>query len=164
MPGICVRKLQIRVVFICFFNFIYSMELTPLQLKIQKYADRTLSTWCLIYEKIESKRNVVVYINSFDVEDDTQQDCVNYLSWDQVKTTNWWRLVADNILWHPMSRGRLCFLWTIEQNKNFLMNNARNKMTRWFWKNLSMYQKNILERPEEIQKLVMQFLLTLTKK
>lgn len=80
------------------------------------------------------------------------------------------------IIWHPISRGRLCYLYFNLRNSK----EKRNKFVLWktnaevvkiydnydwlsvfFQDNEMLYNKTVLERPVELQSLVLSFLKTL---
>jgi hypothetical protein len=93
---------------------------------------------------------------------------VKIVEWDIVRITKcaWWWIYYDNyldffdewniekIIWHPMTRGRLCFL--SETHTEYVR--EWNSLRDYFMYNSILYQQTVLERPEELQDLVIEFL------
>lgn len=132
------------------------MKLTPLQLEIQQQADKTESFWCIIE------------LNSLIYRLDTRYEIYTYReTWEKyIHQEGQWmmhetRCKEYNIVWHPMNWGRLCYLAETCQNKSDV--NASLQMQFVFRKQYTeCMQQTVLERPVELQQLVLDFLLTLT--
>lgn len=132
------------------------MQLTPLQLQIQERSDKTLSFWCLLDIKT---------LWDYDVSDVPYwvlraiSDC-DFIYWNEVFDFLDNTSFKYTIIWHPMNRWRLCYLY---------------KDIKWYnepWRYMFHYfkqvdnnccQQTVLERPVELQELVLNFLLTLPK-
>lgn len=133
------------------------MNLTNLQLQVQEYSDKTLQPWCLIDTRYDW---ICVYV-------DSSYYIVDCPDWVR-RVTGLSSGVKKEILanhGNPMNWGRLCYLRSLHTycgeirllDKNF-----------WFMKwemecNKEYYQQTVLERPVELQELVLEFLLTLPK-
>lgn len=140
--------------------------MTDLQLEIMRlWADKTLSFGCIVEIS------------------DTYYDAQKYKEtniWNRVKTLSndiiewdyiviWWTVKNKilQIIWHPITRWRLCYL----NNKINIANinidlaidisNKFNAIETKLNNNPSLYNKTILERPEETQLLVREFLLSI---
>jgi hypothetical protein len=145
------------------------MNLTQKQLRIQSRADKTLSFGCIITLKQESD-----YRHNHEMI-----FCWEWDRWDKYFLSNWddafnlypYRFedlfIEDNegeaeclhkIIWHPMTRGRLSYLYLRHRNYDWAKESF-DKLKAMFWfSDHNLIQKTILERPEELQDLVIEFL------
>ena len=140
------------------------MELTELQLEIQKlWADKTLSYGCIVKSKTD--QSIYEYNTYFPEDiiirvDEYQVFTINdLLDWDVIRTIEEFDDIYKTI-WHPITRWRLCYInskikTSPEKRK------MRDEITYNFKLNPELYNKSILERPEELQLLVRDFLLSI---
>lgn len=130
------------------------MGLTPLQLECQKlWADKSLSFGCMIL-----------------MQDDDYDLCIWRITWlhnwlDYVFTTDIWVIwEAIENYWHPIRYDRLCYLylnsvkiWKISSLSVWRFISVQENLES----NIELYNQSILERPEELQLLVRDFLLSI---
>lgn len=139
------------------------MQLNSLQLECQKlWADKSLSFGCLY-----NYHNVIlqIYPNNSQWFDDfgmlrqTYKDFWVYDNSDNDKLVD-----SDKyeIIWHPITYSRLCYLYMINTNITEYSADLWFKVREYFNKELIYMDKNILERPEELQLLVRDFLLSIS--
>ena len=140
------------------------MKLTDLQLECMRlWADKTLSMWCLVeisdtyYDAVKNKETNIgrrLKIISNDI-----------IEWDYIVV--WWIIKNKilNIIWHPITRWRLCYLyWSMPiQKRTEEVYEKFNAMQLHFIlpDNTELLNQSILERPEELQLLVRDFLLSI---
>ena len=135
------------------------MQLSELQKQImQLWADKSLSFGCIcefvtkqyydkyivIYQWVAGKQKVFAEINSLEKD----INCFYDPDWDY------------EIIWHPITYSRLCYLYWSQKNENLLTREwiaCNNKFTY----NPEYIKQSILERPEELQLLVRDFLLSI---
>lgn len=129
------------------------MQLTNLQLEIQKlWADKTLSFSCIILSPEWNIYTVTSIINWY----------VFLKEWTLPFTID-----KIEIIWHPITRWRLCYLRQTDKSEDTVVNWVKQKMEKWinlcwnFENNPELYNQTILERPEELQLLVRDFLLSI---
>lgn len=135
------------------------MNLTPLQLQIQEWSDKSLSIGCLLmdnfgyYSFIRRK-----YELSFDWKDTPISITVaySYRSCEVEEITN-----EFEIIWHPMDWWRLCYISSRANGSN--INKRRTPLYCHFSENAELYNQTILERPEETHIACRDFLLSLHK-
>ena len=123
------------------------MQLTQLQLDIMKWSDKSLTFWCILWCDNVYKR----YIRT---DDWWHHTCVDF---DDVIWWFYW-FNEPEIIWHPMSRGRLCYLWLLQTCEKW---SIQEDIYHYFIGNEDLYQQTVLERDEETCKLVLSFLNTL---
>lgn len=162
------------------------MNLTPMQVEIMKRADKTLSFGCLICSERFDWVHLSVYIS----EDKAYKDLCSIMTYFDNYATSWCN--KENIveiIWHPMNWGRLCYIEKQSQFENVWLVNlfsqteqlqtgvwhkrvseigketqkARDKVFMYFHTRMDTFQQTVLERPVELQQLVLDFLLTLPK-
>ena len=142
------------------------MELTDLQLECMRlWADKTLSMWCLVeisdtyYDAVKNKETNIgrrLKIISNDI-----------IEWDYIVV--WWIIKNKilNIIWHPITYSRLCYLRQTDKSEDTVVNWVKQKMEKWinlcwnFENNPSLYNKTILEWDEKTLLLVRDFLLSI---
>lgn len=153
------------------FSLFDTMELTPLQLQIQEYADKTLSFGCIVnvsndyYPKSsqmifwwldKSKDKIRLYKGdgTFDLYgyDFSVLFTVDYLWLEEP--------MEELVIWHPMNWGRLCYLWVMDW---FSEKEESYAVIDYFTEHKECYQQTVLERPVELQEVVLKFLVTLQK-
>lgn len=140
----------------CFylFVFIHKMIITELQLKIQERSDKDLSFWSIVFDNW--KYWVICHVD---------------VDWYYHLSHYFWNSAGvghieecDNI-GHPMTYWRLCYLYeSIDSIKD-------KSVAEYPWLKVRVamgkepvsYGKTVLERPEEIQNLVLLFLQSLPK-
>lgn len=132
--------------------------MTELQLEIQNlWADKTMSFWCLIRQQSHARKPV--------------KELAYYwidASWDwQWKVSDSWNIKESECItiWHPITRWRLCYLyWSMPiQKRTAEVYEKFNAMQLHFIlpDNTKLLNQTILERPEETQLLVRDFLLSI---
>ena len=136
------------------------MDLTPLQLECMKlWADMTLSFGCMLVKKFDDWSfyyNIIAR-----VEKEYNYDIDMYYS------TNWYNIPIweYEIIWHPLTRWRLCYLRTASRPDNEEQSIEKMKkwmiLYSWFNDNPEFYQQNIVEWDEETIKLVKDFLISI---
>jgi len=140
--------------------------MTDLQLECMRlWADKTLSFGCILkdqfrYYYVWAEDRVFCYVSD----------------WMQAGYTDDYR--DEQIIWHPITWWRLCYLRRklMEINKNITdiktiakevfskeerVNKARMCIDSYFFGNPSLYNQTILERPEELQLLIKDFLISI---
>lgn len=139
------------------------MELTPLQLEIQKlWADKSLNFGCIIEAKFISWS--LWYYTICELWD--------YVYWVVQTWINKWfeRVYLESesildtkyeIIWHPITYSRLSYLRSTNQPLSIPSWATRNAILVSFQNNPELYNQSILERPEELQLLVRDFLLSI---
>ncbi len=144
------------------------MQLTPLQLEIQQWSDKTLSFGCVI--NTHHKRKPRTWSNKQYTQDIyVSRSTKSYfyyscpIDWPYIGKP---RYKSDTIevIWHLMGYWRLCYLF--EQRQHYVdmsWEDARANVSNYFQDNFLVYQQTVLERPVELQELVLKFLLTLPK-
>lgn len=143
------------------------MQLTEKQLKIQEFADKTLSFGCIVLRLLhddEQWNRVYNLCYLLDFEEVRIAGQKNFCMADLVKKeinneTNDDRIT---IIWHPMNRGRLCYLRWIN-DIDVTNSDERKFMMMTFMDNPKYLQQTVLDRPEELLDLVIAFLDTLPK-
>lgn len=133
------------------------MQLTPLQLEVQQRSDKTLSFWCILKENSFS-----VIVTS--ISDDSGlisilRNRVLLVATEQSIKLN----KTIEVIWHPMNWGRLCWLYRTSMRRkpdNKIISEFVDLETR-FDVVFDCYQQTVLERPIELQELVLAFLKTL---
>lgn len=141
------------------------MNLTPLQLECMKlWASKELSFGCLtnnwqyIYLcKWDTFPNAVMKLY-----EDNEEDLKFRWPFPQTTQNNY---SHDYIIWHPITRWRLCYLyWSMPiQKRTAEVYEKFNAMQLHFIlpDNTELYNQTILERTEEVNKLVLDFLLSI---
>lgn len=138
------------------------MQLSEKQLKVQQRADKTLSFGC-IYRRWEWYETIYPDPNTWFDENgelwETWQDYGLYENSD-----NDYLVPKDmrEIIWHPMTRWRLCYLWLKWLDKD-IHNNARSNMMDYMENNIDIFQQTVIEWDEKFTDLVLAFLETLPK-
>lgn len=145
------------------------MKLTDKQLKIMEWSDKTLSFGCIILQCNRHSRITAVQ----DEEDyfflQTEMDGNELYGSDDDGYLLWWYKnlwfetceSLDDIIWHPMTRGRLCYLYD-ESGENIVSLGILAEIRVKLKKEKDTH-KTVLERSEEVQDLVIAFLETLPK-
>lgn len=152
--GVCFNKAKQEVV--PYFISSLRMNLTPLQLQIQQRTDKTLSPNCMI------KQDTIAFIvPSIDKEKSglitILRNGVLLVASEQMIELN----KTIEIIWHPMNWGRLSYLYLRNRNYEWVKDEF-NKLKSAFWFYEHKYiQQTVLERPVELQELVLSFLNTL---
>ena len=128
--------------------------MTDLQLKLMDRADKTKSFWCLINTKFDWVCTIC--------------DDKNYL-WMKLYGWMWVIWILPNIdnqitdiIWHPITYWRLCFLSETSPKETNIIS-AYIRMSLKFREYPDMIQKTCIEWNDEINNLVLDFLLTLPK-
>lgn len=129
------------------------MQLTPLQLEIQQRADRTLSFWCIIQTK-----EWIARIYKVDGSDPARTLYYIDQKPNVVKRATWLK-----VIWHRMNRWRLFYLLINPKSISQESQDSFDKIVSFLSREPKRYQYTVLERPIELQKLVLKFLLTLPK-
>ena len=80
--------------------------------------------------------------------------------WDNIVTGNNWRI---NIIWKPFDYGRLSYLYFTKAEDDISMS-TYGKVEAYMMKNKECYQQTVLERPEELSLLILDFLQSITDK
>lgn len=160
------------------------MELTDLQKQImQLWADKSLSFGCLIVDKNHrsnsdelllmqvvwySESNLqwypdLLYRQSPYAHYTQERNWINHILNERMdyrfKNENTGELRYE-ILWHPITYSRLCYLMEISRTAKKHRDMFRN-ILQTFNSNTKLYNQSILERPEELQLLVRDFLLSI---
>lgn len=73
--------------------------------------------------------------------------------WDNIVTGNNWRI---NIIWKPFDYGRYIYLKLSHPNK--ILSSIHREIENYFDSNRELYQETVLERPEELNQLILEFL------
>jgi len=153
------------------------MNLTDLQLDIMKlWASKELSFGCIC--EFVTKQYYDKYIVMYQWISWKEKIFAEYISLE--KDMNWFYDTdwGFEIIWHPITRWRLCYLRRklMEINKNITdiktiakevfskeerVNKARMCIDSYFFGNPSLYNQTILERPEELQLLIKDFLISI---
>ena len=128
------------------------MQLTPLQLEIQQRADKTLSFGCIVQVANCAWRkeewDMYWWHHLMRVGNEKREE-TSFLEW--IITT---KEVIESY-WHPMNWGRLySFLYSHNCALEFVTLEQE-------FKKYNAYQQTVLERPVELQELVLAFLNTL---
>lgn len=121
------------------------MKLTDLQLECMKlWADKTLSFGCIVirWENIEWTIVTNSWWWHFSIKFDDTTSSVRRNS------------SMDKIIWHPITRWRLCYLQAT-QKYNY---KTRLTLDKNFFVNPALYNQTILEWNEETLLLILQFL------
>mgnify|MGYP007122137901 CR=1 FL=1 len=149
------------------------MKLTPLQLEIQKRSDKTLSFGCLVRPLYSNKEEEIQYITWVGTKHLKWCDYIDVVLLTKpcgLHSDNYWLQSDIDTIGHPITRGRLCYLYCTQLN--YAIENKKPKIDMmWDFDNMQRYthdkchilQKNIIERPEDFQLLVKAFLDTLPK-
>jgi len=141
------------------------MKLTEKQLECMRLgANKTLSFGCmaLVSSKGSAEQHFyyidedLVFSDRNWVEDMCRDPRIRGIWWVDVDSK---RAEIIDIIWHPITRWRLCYLYQWKQSTEtikiiFQINNM-------LYKQPIMYQQTILDRPEEIIDLVLSFLQSL---
>jgi len=131
--------------------------MTDLQLECMRlWADKTLSFGCMI------KWN---FNRSYYIWDENRV----FQYWDCAEMAMYTDEVPDyyEILGHPITRWRLCYLRQTDKSEDTVVNWVKQKMEKWinlcwnFENNPELYNQDILTRPTETQLLVFYFLLSI---
>ena len=127
-------------------NFLfYFITMTDLQLEIMRlWADKTLGFGCMVeisdtyYDAVKNKetnigRRLKIISNEM-------------IEWDYIVV--WWIIKNKilNIIWHPITRWRLCYLQSIKNSKD---TSTRYRLKDYFELTNWLYDKTILDRPED---------------
>lgn len=115
---------------------------------MELWADITLSFWCCIIHKSHSRKHIkklaYYWVDA---------------SWDwQRKVSDSWNIKESECItiWHPITRWRLCYL---QSTYNSTDTSTRYRLKDYFELQNSLYDKSILERPEEFcQNILLPFL------
>lgn len=128
------------------------MQLTDLQLEIMKlWSSKELSFGCIV----EHKSYWYWYV--------LWNESYKFLSKNW--TFSWF--AVDKIIWHPITRWRLCYLRQTDKSEDTVVNWVKQKMEKWinlcwnFENNPELYNQNILTRNEDVLNLVRDFLLSI---
>lgn len=142
------------------------MQLTPLQLEIQKlWADKSLSFGCLVRDKATEIIWTVYNMNTLKSNEHLIL-CARY----KALSNKWWYTDTRTfittswlieIIWKPVDYSRLCYLWNMVDHYTITLDKSFSKISSWFEHNPELYNKSILERPEGLQLLVRDFLLSI---
>lgn len=134
------------------------MELSPIQLEIQKFSDQSLSFGCIVKYNWEIHR--LVSYRKHTIENKPFED-INIWRW--VNFHAWESFIQYNY-WHPMTYGRLMYLRHInilESGDDTI--DARFKIDNLFMNNPEQYNQTVLEWDKQTQVVVRDFLLSLPK-
>lgn len=130
------------------------MTLTPLQLQLMEYSDKTLKFWTLWIANSSSKQ-----IYKFAWYDKWWNTiCVSDNLWMNKK---YWKFdQAHKIIWNPFWRGRVCMLYHKDDSDTIV--DRQSEIEQHFNKNPDLYDQNCLEWDDETAKLVLDFLNSLS--
>lgn len=142
------------------------MELTDLQLEIMRlWADKILSFGCIVeisdtYYDAQKNKETNIWNRVKTLSN-------NIIEWDYIVI--WWTIKNKilQIIWHPITRWRLCYLRQTDKSEDTVVNWVKQKMEKWinlcwnFENNPSLYNKTILEWDEKTLLLVRDFLLSI---
>lgn len=137
------------------------MQLTEKQLKVQQWADKTLSFGCITkYGIYLGKWYEWWWPNSMWYTHKEEWDTRN-IDYPRCSLDNCSHLEEYRI-WHPMDYSRVLYLWLISWLKDKLSFEF-SKMMDYIEENIIVLNQTVLERPEEFIDLVIAFLETLPK-
>lgn len=136
------------------------MQLTPLQLEIQQRADKTLQLWTIISTRYDW---MCIYID----HSSYIAQCADWTPRVTWISTNVEKEIVT-VYGVPMNWGRLCYIakrdrylrlgsWLWEKRVKWV------KIENYFFGNIECYHQTVLERPVELQKLVLEFLISLPR-
>lgn len=150
------------------------MQLTELQLEIMRlWASKELSFGCVIKRKWDDPR-IYVWQSAgywFDLYQEHSippiKECCRiwYIDWYYDDENNY--TDEYEILGHPITRWRLCYLRQTDKSEDTVVNWVKQKMEKWinlcwnFENNPELYNQNILTRNEDVLNLVRDFLLSI---
>lgn len=138
--------------------------MTDLQLEIMRlWADKTLGFGCMVgisdtYYDAQKNKETNIWNRVKTLSNDI-------IEWDYIVI--WWTIKNKilQIIWHPITRWRLCYLyWSMPiQKRTEEVYEKFNAMQLHFIlpDNTHLLNQTILERPEELQLLVRDFLLSI---
>ena len=109
-------------------------------------ADKTKNFWCVVNltETFSDNHKFAIIIKH--IEDNLYK----------LDIWNEYLVEQDNIIWHPITYWRLKYL---RFTSTYCDDKSRIKVVLFFSKNVDLYDKNILERPEEFcQNILLTFL------
>ena len=134
--------------------------MTDLQLKIMEYSDKTLSFGCRViiadYAYNDKQWQMYWWYRNATIWNEKLQD--NYILQDWFIS----RFVVTSIIWHPYWFERLMYLQRSNELNVYAIG-SRLRIQKYIDDNQELLTKHCIDRPEEGQKLVLQFLETLPK-
>lgn len=173
----------------------YLMKLTDLQLEIQKlWADKSLSLGSLFHDKKYGLCMITKYVRTGSSSSEWYDwvSCKwklvfsDYREWELrfvilrtrenlvMRVDEKIEMINDEnikdtfeIIWHPITRWRLCYLRQTNKSDDTIVDWVKQKMEKWislsfaFEDNPELYQKSILEWDEQTQNKVRDFLLSI---
>lgn len=134
------------------------MKLTEKQLECMRLGtDNTLSFGCLVLSKdFEERECLDLWIETVE---EFQEAIWRRPAKIETIESNYYGVNDVKIIWHPITRWRLCYLSRKYQNIWSMSN--RHTVEYWLKQNIELYDKTILDRPEELIDLVLSFLQSL---
>lgn len=134
-----------------------SMQLTEKQLKIQEFADKTLSFGCMIMFRKHVCKVLWTHKNQFFGD----KELIDYIGFPCPLDRCSDYVVSDinEIIWHPMTYSRLLYFMTIYKDCDLLTDH----IVEYVLKNPNVLNETVLERPEYLLDRVIDFLDTLPK-
>lgn len=132
------------------------MQLTELQLQLMEHSDKTLKFWCIVHSK-----GYMIFLR---IQEETvwPREVATCLKYDNTICWVIW-FDKENIIWNPFWRGRVCMLFANNYRwkyKNLLK--IYNTLVFHFNKNPDLYDQTCLEWDDATQKLVLDFLNSLS--
>lgn len=128
--------------------------MNPTQLRIQElWAKKELQPWTII-ERYKGVYDTFLWMKDYGV----------YLDfWILLKdgsyfgeTTTRDNFERINIIWKPFDYGRYIYLKLSHPNK--ILSSIHREIENYFDSNRELYQETVLERPEELNQLILEFL------
>lgn len=137
------------------------MQLTEKQLKIQEFADKTLSFGCIVLHNTGDFYNK--YSWQFYTFIEKTDELLNSHSKKEFYKLKSVKIPIDSemlqIIWHPMTYSRLLYFMTIYKDCDLLTDH----IVEYVLKNPNVLNETVLERPEYLLDRVIDFLDTLPK-
>lgn len=144
------------------------MQLTPLQLEIQKYSRKELTFWCMVVMKGDhmprEEREWIKII----IEDAWPH--FRIMDWETKRMLSTW--LSDNmfdVIWHPVDTGELLYHWikletiTGSDYQKLEALEATNKLFKYHEQHPEVLNKNILQWDHDFQFVAHRFLYTINR-
>lgn len=116
---------------------------------MELWADKTMSFWCIVNRISNGRSDKIYYIleptpfGKLHLSSIPFWSMMIEVSEDDISKSSWDKYIP---LWHPITRWRLCYL---QSTYNSTDTSTRSRVRDYFELQNSLYDKSILERPEE---------------
>lgn len=125
--------------------FYQTPMLSPTKIKcMELWADKMLSKWCMFKAKNKNNDNYNCVMLNNEYFWNEYDDIIESIILEKSNNKSLFKI--KKVIWHPITRWRLCYLQSIKNSKD---TSTRYRLKDYFELTNRLYDKTILDRPED---------------